>query len=113
MENRLELNKKPVYELPDEIKIEVYEKRNPPRKTIKPSFNPDICLNVWGRIGEIEDKYKTKTQIWIKTENAELINFIKNYKFKDYKKNFIAPVLSINDFKKIILEEFYGVKHGE
>lgn len=113
MENRLYLNKKPKYELPDEVLIGVYEKRNPPRRDIVPDFNPDICLNVWGKIGEIEEKYATKNQIWIKSKNKELLEFIENKDFKDSKNYFIAPVLSANAFKKIILEEFYGVKDGK
>ena len=113
MENRLCLNKKIRYELPDEVLIGVYEKRNPPRRDIIPDFSPDICLNVWGKIGEIEEKYKTKTQIWIKSKNKELLEFIENKDFKDGKNYFIAPVLSVNTFKRVLLEEFYGVKYGE
>lgn len=107
MENRLELNKKPKYELPDEVLIGQYNVRCVAKTTLPP-FEPDICVNAWGRLGNIEPKKYTKNQIWIKTNNKELITFIKNYNFKNYKNRFVVPVLSINDFKKIILEEFYN-----
>ena len=43
MENRLELNKRPVYELPDEIVVGLYMKNYQ-----DVDFNPDLCLCVWG-----------------------------------------------------------------
>lgn len=110
MENRLCLNKKPTYELPDEVIVRSYTKG-----TSEFDFEPDICLNAWGRnSGKIYNKGQTVSQIWIKTDNKDLINFIKETDFKKY----IPPVsdmyrLDMWKFKKIILEEFYGVKHGE
>ncbi len=110
MENRLELNKKPVYELPNEVLVKSYTKN-----ISAPDFEPDLCLNAWGRnSGKVYNKGATVSQIWIKTDNKELIEYIKNTNWKSK----IPPVsdmyrLDIWKFKKIILEEFYGVKYGE
>lgn len=110
MENRLKLNKRPTYELPGDVLI---------GKTSKdkiPSFEPNICLNYYGRL-KIREKLKTTYQIWIKTNDTNLINFIKSYdwekKIKKTKEGSNMYKLSVWKFKKIILEEFYEVKHGE
>lgn len=109
MENRLCLNKKPKYELPDEVIIGLYD-----RGYYCPKFEPDICISAFGTIGIREPK-QTVTQIWVKSENKELIEFIKNFKFMDnaIKKTGKAYRMSINQFKKIILKEFYEVNNGK
>ena len=54
MENRLELNKKPKYELSDEVLVGEYR-----RGAKIPNFEPDICINTWGDIlGEVIPKKK-------------------------------------------------------
>lgn len=108
MENRLCLNKRVVYELPDEVLVGLYD-----RGYVKPDFKPDICISSFGTIG-IRRPEQTVTQIWIKTDNKELIDFIRNFNFLTIvKKIGKAYRMSINQFKKIILEEFYGEKYGE
>ena len=44
MENRLCLNKKPVYNLPEEIKTGQWV-RNDDRPSRTPNFEPNLCLN--------------------------------------------------------------------
>ena len=113
MENRLCLNKRPKYELPNEVIIGFYNKRNN-KPSIIPDFKPDICINSWGVIG-IKEKKTTSRQYWIKTDNKKLIYFIESYNFDDiYKKKITnSGELPLWKFKKILLEEFYGVKNGE
>lgn len=108
MENRLCLNKRPVYELPEEIKIRVCWSKNQ-----KNNFEPNICISAWGNVGRIENFRASAKQIWIKTNNKDLINFIIKYDWGKEASKMTTPTLSIWQFKKIILEEFYGVKNGE
>ena len=111
MENRLCLNKRPVYELPDEVMVGNYDwRRNKP--TI-PNFEPDICISAWGNVGEVQVKGEKTSQIWIKTDNKKLIDFIKNINLKEYINGISTLKIECWKFKKILLEEFYGVKYGE
>ena len=107
MENRLELNKKPKYELSDEVLVGEYR-----RGAKIPNFEPDICINSWGDIlGEIIPRKSKSLQIWIKTDNKELIDFISNFNWYSVcPKHNNSPVLNIWKVKKIILEEFYNKK---
>ena len=108
MENRLCLNKRPVYELPDDVLIGQYVRRK--KNPSIPDFEPDICLTLFGAsTGKNRKKYEVARQIWIKTGNVELIDFVLSYDFK----NKLGAVnnlyfIDISNFKKIILEEFYG-----
>ena len=108
MENRLELNKKKTYKLPDEVLIGEYRRGNK-----EPRFEPDICINSWGDIlGDVIPKKSKALQIWIKTDNKELIDFISNFNWYSVCPNSVnaTPVLNLWKFKKILLEEFYGIK---
>ena len=108
MENRLCLNKKPAYELPDDVLVGQYGRRK--KKPSIPDFEPDICITNTGSI-KVKNKYETFCQIWIKTDNKDLINFIKTFDFESrLNKITNAYLMNINDFKKIILEEFYNKK---
>ena len=107
MENRLELNKKPTYELPDEITIGFYNKYNN-KPSIIPNFEPDICLNTWGSNMKISSIKSSSRQIWIKTNNKKLIDFIKMNDWNKYLKYTSSPYLNMWMLKKIILEEFYN-----
>ena len=111
MENRLELNKRPVYELPDEIVVDTYLRQN--KGDYIPSFKPDICITSFGSI-KLKEPKSTNRQIWVKSNNKELIEFLKNYKWES-KLNKITNAYMLNmwQFKKILLEEFYQVKNGE
>ena len=110
MENRLCLNKKKVYELPDEVIVDEYTRYN---KT--PNFEPDICLSNMGRTLRVRKKDETFKQIWVKTNNIDLIDFIKKYDFTKCCNSSTSSrvYLEVWKFKKIILEEFYGVKDGK
>ena len=114
MENRLCLNKKPKYELPKDVLLGQYTRFNK-KEDITPDFIPDICMCNWGQgnIGKIRGIKQDARQIWVKTDNMDLLYFINNLKWKDYIKNIGSPFIGISLFKKIILEEFYGVKNGE
>lgn len=105
MENRLKLNKKPKYELPDKDALIKSYKRN----YSKISFEPDLCLVQWGRnLGEECKKETHLKELWIKTDNKELMDFIRRYNFRKLRGNAPNYELAISDLKKIILEEFYG-----
>ena len=109
MENRLCLNKRPTYKLPDNVMVGNYDwRRNKP--TI-PNFEPDICINIFGCLG-VKEPRATAGQYWIKSNNKELLRFIENYDFEKLVKNKItnAYTLPLWQLKKILLEEFYGVK---
>ena len=110
MENRLCLNKKPVYELPDEVLVEEYA-----RYSKYPNFEPDLCITNFTRNFKIDKKERTVNQLWIKTDNKKLISFIINYNWNNTVMSTTSSVrhLTLPLFKKIILEEFYGVKYGE
>ena len=106
MENRLELNKKPSYELPDNTRVMLY--KNQEGYKSHPNFEPNLCLKIWGKSMKIENKYESNSQVWIKTDNKGLINFIRNYNLQ---RNSLSTLsIGVNDIKKIILEEFYNVK---
>ena len=104
VENRLCLNKRPVYELPDEVIVGRYMK-----KTQEPNFEPDLCIGGWGVgcFGKLYNKKETSNQIWIKSNNSELLYFIENYNWRKHLNNISSAFLSTTTFKKIILEEFY------
>ena len=109
MENRLELNKKKIYNLPDEVLVKRYR-----RDTEIPDFEPDIVIVGFGRnIGEITIKDKHVNQLWIKTTDEKVYEFINNYNWRGIYNKAPNATLSVNTFKKILLEEFYGVKYGE
>lgn len=112
MENRLELNKKPIYELPDEVIIGEYMYNKDKKRYREPNFEPDICINSWGDIlGEVIPKKSKALQIWIKTDNKELIDFISNFNWYSVcPSHNNSPVLAKWKFKKIMLEEFYNKK---
>ena len=116
MENRLELNKKPKYELPDEVIIEEYRKRPDVKRCKTPDFEPDLIMgNVGaGCVGMFYSDYKVSNHICIKTNNKELLNFIKKYDWKNVSVTSNGLLcLTLSKLKKILLEEFYGVKYGE
>ena len=110
MENRLELNKRPTYELPDkDVLIKSYK-----RNYSNLDFEPDICLVQWGRnLGEECKKGSHLKELWIKSDNVNLIEFIKSYNFRKLRGNAPNYELAISDLKKILLKEFYEVKYGE
>lgn len=113
MENRLGLNKKPKYELPNEVLIELYEyQRKDLSRNKIPNFEPDVCINIFGCLG-VKKAKETVGQYWVKSDNKELVDFIKKYDFEKLVKNKItnAYTLPLWQFKKIILEEFYGIKN--
>ena len=108
MENRLELNKRPEYKLPNEVTIGFYNRRNN-KPSIIPDFQPNICFNSWGDIGVKEEK-ATSRQYWIKTDNKKLIKFIEDYRWGDHINSIGTPYIPKWLFKKILLEEFYNIK---
>ena len=112
MENRLELNKRPTYELPDEVIIGEYRKRPDVRCCKTPNFEPDIVLNSKYNV-KVSNKCDTSDQIWIKSCNNNLIEYIKKYDFNKHLNSVSIKHLYVLKFKKILLEEFYGVKYGE
>lgn len=108
MENRLKLNKRPVYKLPDEV-ITGQWVRNDDRPSRTPDFEPDLCLNNYQKIC-IDKKDAYMKQIWIKTNNKELLQFIKEYDWSRLYDKISVPYISEWRLRKIILEEFYNKK---
>ena len=107
IENRLCLNKKNKYELPDNTRIQVYQSsKKVKRLNITPSFEPDICLKGWGNVWQVEEREKSNYQIWIKSDNKDLLRFIMKYKIR--KRGVSALSINVHQIKKIILEEFYN-----
>lgn len=110
MENRLCLNKKPVYNLPDEVVVGEYR-----RYYDKIPFNnPDLCIGSFGVgcLGKIYNPCSVGMEIWIKTKNTDLLDFIKKYDFKKIITNTGTSkrCITLIDIKKILLEEFYNKK---
>ena len=108
MENRLELNKKPIYELPDEIKTGQWV-RGDDRPSRTPDFKPDLCLNNYQKI-KFDKKDNYIKQIWIKSTNKELLDFIKEYNWNNLYNKISTPYIAEWRLRKIILEEFYNKK---
>ena len=106
IENRLCLNKKPIYELPDDVLLGFYNKLNT-KPSIIPNFKPDICFNNWGSLGAGLPK-ETSRQYWVKTDNQDLIEFIRAYNWNNCVYSIGSPFIPKWLFKKIILEEFYN-----
>ena len=94
MENRLCLNKKPVYELPGDVMIGQYTRRNK-KEDVVPNFEPDICISAFGTIG-IRKAKQTVTQIWVKSNNKELIEFIRNFRFLNVIKKSWYNISNVN-----------------
>ena len=112
MENRLCLNKRPVYELPNNTRVQVYQSSDKVKRlNITPDFEPDVCLKGWGNVWKVEDCKKSNYQIWIKSDNNDLIDFIREYKV--VKRAISTQSINVYHIKKILLEEFYGEKYGE
>ena len=106
MENRLCLNKRLKYDLPSDVIVKSYK-----RNYSNIDFIPDICLVQWGRnVGEECKMGSHLKELWIKTNNLELIDFLRKYNFRKLRNNAPNYELAISDFKKILLEEFYDVK---
>lgn len=108
MENRLCLNNRPRYKLPDDVTVGIYM-----NKYKDLTFEPDICLCIWGSVGKICKPRETAKQMWVKTDNKDLIDFIKTYDWGKEAHKMATPNLNMWKFKKILLEEFYGYKYGK
>ena len=109
MENRLELNKKPKYELLDNTFIKRFDSYSYKKYGVIPEFEPDLCINAWGDIlGEKLKKCSKSKELWIKTDNKKLITFLESLDYYKYSPSSGTPYLSAYKLKKIILEEFYG-----
>ena len=104
MINRLELNKKPVYVLPDNVLVGIYM-----NKYKEVEFSPDLCICVWGAaVGKICEYRETAKQICVKSDDKNLIDFIKNYNWSDEAHKMATPNLNMWKFKKVLLEKFYN-----
>lgn len=104
------LNKKKTYELPDEVSIGWYRRYY----DMIPNFTPDLCIGAFGK-GCLGKEYAPGTvsmELWIKTDNKKLLDFIRNYNFEKKRTNTSTSkrCLPLNELKKIILEEFYNKK---
>lgn len=105
MKNRLCLNKKPVYVLPDEVDVAIYMNKY----NDDVGFIPNICICAWGAsVGRIEKYKNSAKQICVKTDNNKLLDFIKKYDWRDEAHRVATPNINMWKFKKIILEEFYN-----
>lgn len=109
MINKLKLNKKPVLNLPEDVLISRYT-RHKKKKDDIPNFEPNLIINNWGtKITTTKTKYERAKQIWIKTDNEELKEFIINY-------DWVSELYAINKsyylsyikLKEVLLREFYN-----
>ena len=105
MENRLELNKKPILNLPKMTMFRVQPStHNIEEEYIK--WKPDIriCSYGAGNIGKIlKDDFKSQ-EIWIISDNKELIEKINSFNWREYalKRIIGAPSLSQQSVKEEI-----------
>lgn len=113
MENRLMLNKKPVYSLPKDVEMTTYEYSTDAKRYREPKFVPDICLCVWGNVGRIEEYKKSTKQVCIKANDDKLIEFIKGYDWTTKANKTATHNLNIWQIKKVIMEEYYAEKNDE
>lgn len=105
MENRLELNKKPVLKLPKITMFRVQSSTHNIEEEYK-RWKPDvrICSYGAGSIGKIlKDGFKSQ-EIWIVSENKELIEKINSFNWRDYalNKKVGTPSLSQQSIKEEI-----------
>ena len=113
MINKLKLNKKPVVNLPDEdVLIGEYARSKKCGDKI-PDFEPNIIINNWGAIRLHNKKFTHASQLWIKTDNEELKEFILNYDWRGNlkavgAKESASKRLTINKFKEVLLKEYYA-----
>lgn len=113
MENRLCLNKRVIYELPDEVIVSEYIYSKDVKRFREPDFEPDVCITNFGSSIGVDTKKRCCQQIWVKSNNKELITFLNNVNWKSRGKTYTTPKIELWKFKKILLEEFYEVKYGE
>ena len=105
MENRLELNKKPILNLPKMTMFRVQSSTHDIEKEYK-KWKPDIrlCSYGAGSIGKIlKDEFKSQ-EIWIISDNEELIEKIKSFNWREYalNKKVGTPSLSQKSVKEEI-----------
>lgn len=105
MENRLCLNKKPVLKLPNMTMFRVQPSTHnieEEYKKWKPSIR--LCSYGAGSIGKIlKDEFKSQ-EIWIISDNEELIEKIKSFNWREYalNKKVGTPSLSQKSVKEEI-----------
>ena len=107
MLNKLKLNKRPKYEIPEDVLIGEYLRGKGGKI---PNFEPDIIIVSWGRRIKLSlEKFSHVKQIWVKTDNEELKEFILNYDFNKvlYTTNNGSKNLTVNKLKEILNSEFY------
>ena len=107
--NNKYLNSKPVYGIPEGVKIEEYRsyyKR-------EPSFIPDICINKRGTVG-VRSYKETAMQVCIKTSDSMLLKYLKEYDwcgvFNRGSSIVGASKCTKCDVEKIISEYYSGIK---
>lgn len=105
MENRLCLNKKPILKLPNMTIFRVQPSTHNIKEEYK-KWNPDIriCSYGAGSIGKVlKDDFKSQ-EVWIISDNKELIDKIKTFNWREYALNRITgtPSLSQQSIKEEI-----------
>ena len=105
MENRMVLNKRPVYELPDMIMFRVQPSTHNIEEEYK-KWKPDIriCSYGAGSVGKIlKDDYKSQ-EIWIISDDNRLIEKINSFNWREYalNKKVGTPSLSQQSIKEEI-----------
>ena len=66
-------------------------------------FIPDVCINIFG---DIEDYKKSSKQICIKTDNKELVEFVRSYNWKEVSKGQAIKIINVSLVKSVIIREF-------
>ena len=107
--NNKYLNSKPKYELPNDVKVGLYDAYY--KK--EPNFVPNVCINRWGTVG-IRDYKDTSVQVCIKTNDIGLIKYLESYNWgaKFSRGNSIVKAGKCNKWQveKLISEYYANIK---
>ena len=101
------LNSKPTYNIPEGVQVGRYDSYF----KIEPSFVPDISINRWGVVG-IRGYKETAAQICVKSNDSNLISYLKEYDWCSLVKqdSGTTPVFNKWHVEKIISEYYRGVE---
>lgn len=118
MENRLELNNKPVWEIPG-LEIQKITTKKGKRVTVPKFNNPDIRMIAWGvKCGKIleENDRAYASEIWIKCNEVQKkqilsidwVDFVKNTATAFYKSGKEGRNMANYQITEKLYKEFYN-----
>ena len=103
------LNSRPKYDIPEGVQIGRYDSYF----KIEPSFVPDISIKRWGVGVGVRGYKETAAQICVKSNDSNLISYLKEYDWCSLVKqdSGITPSLNKWQVEKIISEYYEGVSN--